>query len=61
MYYLPEEHYIGYTNMVKVRIQNHKKKKIVEGWEIIAKFERAVDAHYLETLFHMRGYNGFKI
>ena len=60
VYYLPEEHYIGITDMVMQRMQHHRAAgKITEGLEIIAWFDRRVDAHYVETLFHMRGYNGF--
>ena len=61
LYYLPEEHYIGITNHINTRMSDHRKVgKITEGYEVIAKFERAVDAHHLETLFHMRNYNGFR-
>ena len=60
LYYLPEEHYIGITDCVKRRIDHHSANgKITEGYEVIAKFERSVDAHLLETMFHMRGYNGY--
>ena len=63
VYYLPEEHYVGITGCVWQRMRDHrnKGKKITEGYEIIAKFERAVDAHLMETLFHVRGYNGFSL
>ena len=48
------------TNSIKDTIFRHRKRgKITEGLEVIAKFERAVDAHVLETKFHQRGYNGF--
>ena len=60
VYYLPEEHYVGMTNNVKSRMDYHKSNgKITEGLEIIAKFERAVDAHLFETMLHQRDYNGF--
>ena len=60
LYYLPEEHYVGISNYVKGRMYDHSKKgKITEGYEIIAKFKRGVDAHLLETMFHQRGYNGY--
>ena len=62
VYYLPEEHYVGITNDVVRRMRVHRHKgKIVDDYEIIARFERAVDAHSLETMFHQRNYNGFKI
>ena len=61
VYYLPEEHYIGITRHIYDRMYCHRKNgKITEGYEILAYFERRVDAHYLETMFHMRGYNGFR-
>lgn len=60
VYYLPEEHYVGMTNYLKRRMHQHRKNgRCTEGMEIVACFERGVDAHYLETLLHMRGYDGF--
>ena len=60
VYYLPEEHYIGITNSLKQRMRDHSKRgKIVDGYEVIAYFERGVDAHLLETMFHIRGYRGY--
>ena len=60
VYYLPEEHYIGVTVNMQKRLSDHHKTKITEGYEILCYCERIVDAHYIETLFHMRGYNGFR-
>ncbi len=61
VYYLPEEHYIGITHYVPARMSSHRYKgKITEGYEIIASFERHVDAAMLELMFHQRGYNGYK-
>lgn len=61
VYYLPEEHYVGISNHYELRLMEHARAgKIIDGAEEIARFERAVDAHYLETLLHMRGYNGFQ-
>ena len=41
-------------------MQEHKSKgKIVDGYEIIATYKRAVDAHLAETILHSIGYNGF--
>ena len=60
VYYIPEHHYVGITDNVVNRMRVHKNNDfITEDYEIIANFERRVDAHYLETLLHMRGYNGF--
>ena len=61
VYYLPEHHYVGMTNSVKYRMQEHrnKNKRFTEGYEIIGTYERAVDAHLVETILHTMGYNGF--
>ena len=62
LYYLPEHHYVGVTNWVHDRMYKHRRAgRITEGYEVIAKFERAVDAHLLETLLHQRGYLGFSL
>ena len=61
VYYLPEEHYVGFTNCVKTRILDHSKTgKIVEGYETIAVYKCAIDAHLTETILHKMGYNGFQ-
>lgn len=61
VYYLPEEHYVGISCEPENRIYRHGyyQNKITEGWEILGKFEREVDAHWFETMLHMRGYNGY--
>lgn len=60
VYYLPEEHYVGITDDVQERMITHRKRgKITDGYEILAYYERRVDAHLLETMFHIRDYNGF--
>ena len=62
VYYLPEEHYIGITNNITTRMWQHANNEshCIKDFEVLCGFERRVDAHYLETLLHMRGYNGFK-
>lgn len=60
LYYIPEHHYIGITNDITKRMIHHRMDKVVDGFEILGRFERRVDAHYMETLFHMRGYQGFR-
>ena len=61
LYYLPEEHYMGITNNLRRRLQKHRRNgKITEGHEVIGRFERHVDAHLVETMFHVRGYNGYQ-
>lgn len=61
VYYLPEHHYVGMTNALKNRLQEHRSKngRITEGYEIIGTYERAVDAHLAETILHSIGYYGF--
>ncbi len=59
LYYLPEEHYVGLTTDMSQRMPRHRRDgKITEGYEVIAKFERALDAAVLEARFHQRRYNG---
>ena len=60
VYYLPEHHYVGMTNCIKNRMQEHRRKgKITNGFEIIGRYDRAVDAHFAETFFHTIDYIGF--
>lgn len=60
VYYLPEHHYIGMTNCMKNRMQEHRRKgKFTNGYEIVASFNSAIEAHYIETKLHLLGYNGF--
>ena len=61
VYYLPEEHYIGFTNNVRGRMYKHsQKRRITVGYEIIGVYECPIQAHLTETLFHLMGYNGFQ-
>ena len=61
VYYLPEEHRVGLSNNLRRRLQKHRQNGLItDGVEILGKFERHVDAHYLETLLHMRGYHGYQ-
>ena len=61
VYYLPEHHYIGMTNCVKARMQEHRNKnnRFTENYEIIGTYRKAVDAHLVETIMHSIGYRGF--
>jgi len=61
VYYLPEHHYVGMTNCVHIRMQEHrlKSKRLTEGYEIIGVYKNAVDAHLTETFLHSMGYKGF--
>jgi hypothetical protein len=61
VYYLPEEHYIGISKNILARISKHKHLgRLVSGWEVICSYENPIEAHLLETLFHLRGYNGYR-
>lgn len=61
VYYLPEHHYVGMTNSIKNRMIEHRSKnnRFTDGYEIIATFDKAVDAHLMETKLHTMGYYGF--
>jgi hypothetical protein len=60
VYYLPEEHYVGMTNNIKNRMKDHRcSGKFIDDFEILATFEKQVDAHLFETLLHSMDYNGF--
>ena len=61
VYYIPEEHYVGMTQNVEKRMKNHQKRgKYIDNYEVLGCFERRVDAHLFETMFHVRGYHGFQ-
>ena len=69
VYFLPKEHYVGYTNNFKRRLTEHKKidsrraasrSMNVEGAIVIGKFNCDIEAHLYETQLHLRGFNGFK-
>ena len=61
VYYLPEHHYIGMTNCVKNRMQEHRRKngKFTIDYEIVGTYNTAVEAHLTETALHCMGYKGF--
>jgi|688.fasta_scaffold321869_2 hypothetical protein len=61
VYYLPEEHYVGFTNNMRSRMNDHRKRgRSILGFEVICKFENPIDAHLFETMLHQRGYHGFQ-
>jgi hypothetical protein len=60
VYFLPNENYVGYTNNLKSRMNDHKKNgKDITDFKIIGKYDTAVKAHLVETLFHFIGLEGF--
>jgi hypothetical protein len=61
LYYLPEEHYVGFTNHLKSRLNKHNYQgKIIEGYEVIGLYSCPIYTHLLETRLHLMGYNGFQ-
>jgi hypothetical protein len=61
VYYIPEEHYVGMSKNVEIRIQKHSALgKITDGWEVIQSFENPIRAHLMETQLHLIGYNGYR-
>ena len=63
LYYIPEHHYVGMTNSIRDRMNEHRSvkggRKITVGYEVIGTFEKAVDCHLMETKLHAMGYHGF--
>ena len=60
VYYIPEHHYVGMTNNISKRINDHRKNgKITDGYEIVGSYKTAIEAHYVETYLHLLGYEGF--
>lgn len=61
VYYLPEEHYIGFTYNIKERMYKHKQDgRITEGFEVIGQYKHPAAALMIEAAFHLHGYNGCK-
>ena len=59
VYYLPEEHYVGVTSLIEDRIKVHQRQgNIIDGYEIIAKYNHPALALMVEALFHYCDYNG---
>jgi len=61
VYYLPEEHYAGFSNNLRQRMLDHKKNgRIVEGYEVVGIYKCPIEAHLTETFLHKMGYEGFQ-
>ena len=61
VYYLPEEHRVGFTNNVRDRMWSHKRNGlVVEGYEVVGVYDCPIQAHLTETILHTMGYNGFQ-
>jgi hypothetical protein len=61
VYCLPVENYVGFTNSIRRRMSDHRKKgKDMSGFHIIKTFDCPIQAHLFETMFHLAGYGGFQ-
>jgi hypothetical protein len=59
VYYLPEEHYVGITSLIGDRMNTHfREGRIIDDYEIIAKYNHPALALMTEALFHYCGYEG---
>lgn len=61
VYYLPEHHYVGVTNCLYSRLNNHRSSynRITEGYEVLYTAKDAVEARAVERYMHYEmGYNG---
>ena len=60
VYYLPNEHYCGFSNRLKTRINRHKVEgRDVDGWKVLYHSFDKADAAYHEALFQSTlGING---
>lgn len=62
VYLLPKENYCGYTNNIRHRINQHRRGgKNVEGYEVVYESHSPIEAHLVETQYHLKGWGGFKI
>ena len=59
VYYLPEEHYIGVTSGVKIRMLNHDSDgMLTDGYEVVFTSTDKKEAYAFERKLHSMGYNG---
>jgi len=59
VYYLPEEHYVGFTYNIKQRMYEHKNQgKITDGYEVYGGYKHPAAALMVEAYFHLHGYLG---
>lgn len=59
VYYLPEEHYIGITSLIDDRLKTHSRQgRIIDGYEIVAKYNHPALALMAEALLHYCDYEG---
>lgn len=61
VYILPHENYCGYTNNVRHRINQHRRAgKNVKDHQVVFVSSNQIEAHLVETEYHLKGYGGFK-
>jgi len=61
VYYLPEHHYVGVTDCLYSRLNNHRSfhNRVTEGYEVLYTAKDAVEARAVERYMHYEmGYNG---
>ena len=60
VYYLKEEHYVGMTTSLNIRLSSHKSKhnRHIEDVEIIGKYKTKKEALRVEAALHAMGYLG---
>jgi len=60
VYYIPEHHYVGMTNDMKKRTNNHKYnyKRDVSNIRVLKTFDCPYKAHLYESQWHVMGANG---
>ena len=63
VYYLPEEHYCGYTSYLEDRMRVHENAgRNIEGWRVLYATESKEDARHHENFFHSwMGMEGIKL
>lgn len=61
VYLLEEEGYVGITNNLKRRIREHYRisEKNISRVRLLGVYKDRVKAHFVETLFHYKGYKGY--
>jgi hypothetical protein len=61
VYLLPKENYVGQTECLYQRLQNHKNcsARDITDAEVLGKYATREEALAVEASYHAKGYNGF--
>ena len=60
VYLLEDEGYVGITNNLRKRIGDHRRgSRKTNKVRILGVYKNRVKAHFVETLFHLKGYKGY--